>query len=106
VYIRAYIGLLRPFLRSHRARTHPLTHTYPHPRLFHDVDSEAHHACRGRGLAFRLSGTRKYRSASARCGYGYGPLRRELFEGTCDRGGYRIVLVLDKVTFAPACESG
>jgi len=73
------IGLiiLRPFLRSHRASTHSLTNTLPHPRPFHDAGSEAHHACMGRGLDFRLGGTRECRSARARCGDGYGPLRRE-----------------------------
>jgi hypothetical protein len=73
------IGLiiLRPFLCSHRASTHSLTDSYPHPRQFHDAGSEAHHVCMGRGLAFRLGGTRECCSARARCGDGYGPLRRE-----------------------------
>jgi hypothetical protein len=69
--------ILRPFLRSHRASTHSLTNTLPHPLPFYDAGSEAHHACIGRGLDFRLGGTRESRSARARCGDGYGPLRRE-----------------------------
>jgi hypothetical protein len=74
-----YIGLiiLRPFLRSHCARTHFLTNTYPHPRPFYDDESEAYHACMGRGFAFRLGGTCECHSARARCGDGYGTLCRE-----------------------------
>jgi hypothetical protein len=88
---------------GHRARTHSLTNTYPHPRPFHDVESEAHHACRGRGPAFRFGDTHECRSAHAICGDGYGTLRRERHGGSCARGRYRSVRVPEKASFATTC---
>jgi hypothetical protein len=91
LYIRALYRAYTAFsAQLSRPHTLSLTITYPHPpRPFHDAQSKAHsYACRGRGPAFRFGDIRECRSTHAICGDGYGPLRRELYVGSCARGRY------------------